>query len=195
MHTGCCAQIKASLRDYKYSKTALWVKMELIAVMRYVFLDLSSDKHLIFSAAYHSNNVCYCQNAYLIFTAQTFWESGFWRYSCKNVMLLPQCLSLTPISRLSIQIDFFPGSGGLGLFWGHVVPGGGVFFSFFCPWDIWTLALCFAESCWLFLAQGHGGKSHKKRNYIIAYLEAVRFHGSHPSNVWDVLEPIKRWFC
>lgn len=52
--------------------------------------------------------------------------------------------------------------------------------------DIWTLALCFAESCWLFLAQGHGGKSHKKRNYIIAYLEATRFHGSHPSNVWGV---------
>lgn len=61
---------------------------------------------------------------------------------------------------------------------------------------IWSLALCFAESCWLFFAQGHGGKSHEKRNYIIAYLEATRFHGSHPSNVWGVFGAHKeRWFC
>lgn len=67
-------------------------------------------------------------------------------------------------------------------------------FSFFC--SIWTSALCFAESCWLFFAQGHGGKSQKKQNYIIAYLEAIRFLGSHPSNVWGVFGAHKeRWFC
>lgn len=107
-----------------------------------------------------------------------------------NVMLWA-CLSSTLCcnkqlwaASIAICSIFQEGSLGLGLLWGHVVPVCVYFFSHLR--DIWTLAPCFAETCWLFLAQGHGGKSHKKRNYIIAYLEATRFRGSHPSNVWGV---------
>ena len=119
-----------------------------------------------------------------------------------GVSLIHIVLQQTPLSGPSTAIHsiFQKGCLGSGLFSGHVVPGCVYFiylfpplptFGIFEPWHH-----VFAESCWLFLAQGHGGKSHKKRNYIIAYLEATRFHGSHPSNVLRrFLEPIKRWFC
>lgn len=66
------------------------MKMDLTALMRYVFLDLSYGQHLILPAAYHSNNVCYCQSAYLIFTNKLFGKVGL-EGSCKHVMLLPLC--------------------------------------------------------------------------------------------------------
>lgn len=68
------------------------------------------------------------------------------------------------------------------------------FLSFPAIFELWHCV--FAESCWLFFARGHGGKSHKKQNYIIAYLEATKFHGSHPSNVWGAFGAHEeRRFC